>query len=622
MTYVSKVNVYPTSVTIKKGQFYYDAYAVVSPSNATCGCVEWSSDDISVATVNFQTGYIYGKSGGTARIYATATDGSGKSDYITVTVDDTVNVSAIYTCPESISLKIGETTTLSPIIYPNNATNKALNWTTTNTNAVSVSGAGVVTAKAAGVGYITAHATDGSGKTGSSFFEVIGNVAVQSVEVEPTSKTMTVGDSAYLYATVCPTNATNKQIVWKSNKTSVATVNSTSGLVYAQGAGTATITAEAQDGSGKKDTCTITVNSIVPVTGVTVCPEAKTLNIGESTTLQATVYPYNATNKSVTWRSSNESVACVDRLTGYMTALKAGTTYIMAITNDGNLLSSCIVTVKDPVIIEKDGVYSKVIFSDGKIWKCNVYYYDTTLESNLPVDNNRANHNATIDFSTKQLGFLFKIDPNGVIYYVMNKQIEGETTSTDYLIYRDDIFKEIYGRLPRYFTYENSQLYFCTGINYDNRYSVYSEAELIFGMLPRWTLQNVVETLFGAALAIISIYVPALSTALLTYDLVTAFFFTGAIDGGVNAAASEFISESISSNYGDKLSNRFGWAMTIVGLIPSLLESSLPPDIDEEQISIYENAYQNEDYVIKVSDSNQTVDLNEFIEHYKSLILS
>ena len=55
-------------------------------------------------------------------------------------------------------------------------------------------------------------------------------------------------------------------------------------------------------------------------------------------------------------------------------------------------------------------------------------------------------------------------------------------------------------------------------------------------------------------------------------------------------------------------------------VIPSLLESALPPDIDDAQIAVYENAYQNESYIIKISDNNQTVDLNEFIEHYKSLI--
>lgn len=238
----------------------------------------------------------------------------------------------------------------------------------------------------------------------------------------------------------------------------------------------------------------------------------------------------------------------------------------------------------------------------------------------MPIDNQRAIHNASIDFSEKQLGFLFRIDPNGVIYYVKNKNLGEGTSPTDYLIYRDNIFKEIYGRLPKYFTYENSQLYYYTGVNNDNRYYVYSEAELIFGILPRWTLHDIVDTLFGAALSIISIYVPALGAALLTIDIITAFYFTGAFDGVVNAAANEFISEVIDSNYGTKVARRFGWASTIVNLIPSLLETALPPDIDEAQISIYENTYQNGSYVIKVSDSNQTVDLNEFIEHYKSLL--
>jgi len=106
---------------------------------------------------------------------------------------------------------------------------------------------------------------------------------------------------------------------------------------------------------------------------------------------------------------------------------------------------------------------------------------------------------------------------------------------------------------------------------------------------------------------------------LLTVDLVTAFYFTGAFDEVINAGAEEFISQFMNSNYQVELPKRLGWAMAIVDLIPSLLESSLPPDIDEEQISIYENACHNESYVIKVSNGSRTVDLNDFTEHYKSL---
>lgn len=163
-------------------------------------------------------------------------------------------------------------------------------------------------------------------------------------------------------------------------------------------------------------------------------------------------------------------------------------------------------------------------------------------------------------------------------------------------------------------------MYYCTGVNYNNRYDVYSEAELIFGMLPRWTWQNIAETLFGAALSIISLYVPGLGLAMLTYDIVTAFFFTGAIGGAINSVANEFINDSIKSNYGEKLARRVGWAITVVNLIPSLLEGALPPEIDKEQIAVYENAYQDKSYIIKISDNMQTVDLDEFIKHYKNLI--
>ncbi len=617
---VYSVSVYPSSTTIKTGSWYYGAYAIVNASNNCNTDVGWYSNNTSVATVNASSGYIYGKAPGTTRIYAQSTVDSSKKDYITVTVTSgTICVDSVTLNRSSISLEKGDRYTLSATVFPTNATNKTISWRSSNTSVATVSG-GVVTAKARGYAYIYAEAQDGSGEYDYCYVNVTEDVLVTSVTVSPSSKTMNIGNSAYLYETVCPTNATNKCVKWSSNRTSVATVNPDTGLVIAQGAGTATITATAQDGSGKKGYCTITVNPPVAVTGVEVCPTSLTMNVGDIEYLCASITPYNATNQTVTWCSSNENVATVGLYTGKVTAKKAGTTTITATTSDGGFSASCTVTVKETVTIQKDGNYSKIIFNDGKIWKCNLFYYNSTYDSTYPVDNQRAIHNNSIDFSEKQLGFLFRIDPNGVIYYVKNKSFDADKTPTDYLIYRDNIFKEIYGRAPKYFTYEDSQMHYYTGINYNNRYSVYSEAELIFGMLPRWTWQNVAETLFGAALSIISLYVPALGITMLTYDIVTAFFFTGAIGGAVNAAASEFISEALESDYNTKLARRFGWAMTIVNLIPSLLESALPPDIDEEQIAIYENAYQDKSYMIKITDDNQTVDLNEFIKHYKSLI--
>ena len=108
------------------------------------------------------------------------------------------------------------------------------------------------------------------------------------------------GETFNLSATVCPANASNKSLDWCSSNTSVATVTQ-SGLVMAQGAGTATITATAQDGSGKVGYCYVTANAPVSVTGIGVYPTSKTMNVGETFTLVANVCPENATNKSVIW---------------------------------------------------------------------------------------------------------------------------------------------------------------------------------------------------------------------------------------------------------------------------------------------------------------------------------
>ena len=107
---------------------------------------------------------------------------------------------------------------------------------------------------------------------------------------------------------------------------------------------------------------------------------------------------------------------------------------------------------------------------------------------------------------------------------------------------------------------------------------------------------------------------------MLTFEVVTAFFFTGAIDGAVNAAAGELVDKVIEKAACDDAANRrMSWVVTIIGAIPDLLESELPPEIDEGLIAVLENAYNNESYEITASNDEQTVDLKEFIEYYKNL---
>ena len=125
------------------------------------------------------------------------------------------------------------------------------------------------------------------------------------------------------------------------------------GKVTAVKAGTATITVRTEDGN-KSASCAVTVApKTYPVESVTLNKTAIELTEGEKITLTATVNPSNATNKNVSWSSSDAGVATVAN--GEVTAVKAGTATITVKTEDGNKTATGTVTVKKKKIdTEKD----------------------------------------------------------------------------------------------------------------------------------------------------------------------------------------------------------------------------------------------------------------------------
>ena len=171
-------------------------------------------------------------------------------------------------------------------------------------------------------------------------------VAVTGISLSKSETALTVGASETLTATVSPENANNKNVSWKSDDTAVATVDQ-NGKVTAVGKGSATITATTEDGKYTA-TCTVKVSPApVAANGVTLTPDKTTLNVGEKQTLTATVLPADATNKNVTWVSSDTSVATVEN--GVVTAVGKGTATITVTTADGGYTATCEVTVKLPV---------------------------------------------------------------------------------------------------------------------------------------------------------------------------------------------------------------------------------------------------------------------------------
>ena len=132
--------------------------ATVEPSDAT---LTWSSSDTSVATAS-SDGTVTATGNGTATITVSATDGSGKNAKCTVTV--TTLVSSITLDKTSLSLYSGDSYVLTATVLPSTASNKALNWTSSNTSIATVGSNGSVTAKGNGSATITASAADGSGQ--------------------------------------------------------------------------------------------------------------------------------------------------------------------------------------------------------------------------------------------------------------------------------------------------------------------------------------------------------------------------------------------------------------------------------------------------------------------------
>lgn len=174
-------------------------------------------------------------------------------------------------------------------------------------------------------------------------------IHVTSVSLDQSSLELSVGDTHEFVATVLPENATNKEVIWSSSDESVLTV--TDGVITAIKEGKATVTVKSKDGF-KSANCEVTVNkepSIIHVSSVSLNDTTLNMETGDRYTLLATVLPSDASDKSVNWSSSNESVAAVNNK-GKITAISAGQAIITVTTTDGGLTASCTVNVTQKIV--------------------------------------------------------------------------------------------------------------------------------------------------------------------------------------------------------------------------------------------------------------------------------
>lgn len=339
----------------------YDSYVNVTvlPGYATNTYVDYVSSDPSVVSVKLTGHYTTGchfsltpHRAGVATITLNTTDGTNftRNIIVKVTPDPTVYVTGVVVTPRTLDIATGKTDTIFATILPTNATNQRLSWFASKWGMVSVNN-GVVTAKTTpGTVVVTCRTSDGSFED-SCIVNVI--VPVQGVTLNKTNVNLSLNGyptTATLRATFTPANVSNKNVIWTSEDENIATV-SESGLVTATGPGTTTVTCITEDG-GYTASCTVTVTgTTISVTGVSLSQSSLSLNVGESSQLTATITPANATNKNVTWSSSNSNVASVNS-NGLVSAIASGHAVVTCKTVDGNYQATCSITVAEQSSID------------------------------------------------------------------------------------------------------------------------------------------------------------------------------------------------------------------------------------------------------------------------------
>ena len=363
-------------------------------SPATINTYAWSSDNPHVTLTS---------PAAATTTYSSTDTSVAQTANITVKVTDSFNsevTSAAYsvTIPsasvsvESITIS-SDTTTVAPggriqmtaTVKPDNATNKNVTWSITSGSASIDSNSGLVTVNdnAAVNSTITVKATaqDGSDVVGTGTLTV-GDVKVTKINIT-SGDSVTVNGQLVLTANVEPSNASNKDITWTSTDSDYVTVSGN--IVTGKKVGTASITATAKDGSGVVASYQI---SVVPVAieSVSLNKNSTSIPAGSSETLIATVNPSTATDKTVTWTSSDVSVATVDS-NGKVTAIKEGTAKITA--TAGGKSATCDVTVTKAASVRIDvssNLVNNTITARGSnmVLYANVYK-DNQLVTSYPV---------------------------------------------------------------------------------------------------------------------------------------------------------------------------------------------------------------------------------------------
>jgi uncharacterized protein YjdB len=336
----------PTQVAVNSS---INLTAALVTANEEVTSKSWSSSDTSVAnftaaTVNSFTGVLQGNKKGTVTVTATVVTDKGRTytkDYVVSVFLPIASVAL-----DNSTIRVGETSQLAANYLPANADFPTFTWGSARTDLVTVDGTGKVTGKAVGSSQITVTSTDGSNKSSNATVTVMQpTLAVNG----PTS--MNIGDRITLEALFSTVNESVASITWASNdqdKASFVTDGDYKRVLTGLKEGTVngSVRITTNKGSTYTQTFSVVVKA-VPVTSIAI--NDTRIRVGETAAISPTFFPTNASNKVLTWTSSDLRIVTVDPTNGTIQGVGVGTATITAVTTDGTHLSdTAAITVMQP----------------------------------------------------------------------------------------------------------------------------------------------------------------------------------------------------------------------------------------------------------------------------------
>lgn len=366
--------------------------AAVAPLNAGNKAVAWSTSNAAVATVD-SDGFVQAVGPGKATIAAAAIDGGGRAEAEITVVETGPFVTGIELDKTAVTVNEGAIAELTAKVWPADAWNRNVIWSSSDESIVQVDDSGVgrafITGIKAGTAIITATTAEGGFKATSEVTVVpppinlaLNKPTAASSSSSPASRgndgdltSMWIAsgggagnwwevDLGDIYSLTGTQIYFEKQVLWKY-KIEVSTNRSDWTIVVDKLNNTDTSQVQTSSFAAQGRFARITFDQApgqnwtafqellvfgypkVPVSGIQLSPASVTVEIGNTAALSASVEPVHATNKKVVWASSDDTVAkvTVENGVAIVTGVAEGTATITVTTEDGGYQASSIVTV-------------------------------------------------------------------------------------------------------------------------------------------------------------------------------------------------------------------------------------------------------------------------------------